>query len=154
MDAEIAASPKPKKRAPYPDEFEKVWGEYPTTPIMSKKQAFEKWRRLDEEDRDAFSKALPKYKAYLGKAENAWLHPCHMVVFINQRRWEAFEPKIHPDYVADDERWNKRLRAARMKGLWAAKEWGPPPGQDGCCVPKHLLQEGDGRGWQEWEQAA
>lgn len=154
MDTETATASKPKKRAAYPAEFERDWSDYPTTPIMSKKAAFDKWKRLDEEDRAAFRRAIPKYKGYLAKAENAWLHACHMVVFINQRRWEAFEPRIHPEFVADDERWNKRLRAARLKGLWASKEWGPPPGRPGCLVPAHLLIDGDGAEWREWEAAA
>lgn len=152
MDVETAASPKPKKRAAYPEDFEAAWRAYPTDPIMSKKEAFEKWRRLGAEDREAVARAIPKFVSYC--AQNPTYRPVHMCRFISQRRFDGFAPKIHPDYVADDERWNKRLNAARLRGFWAAREWGPMPGQAGCCVPRHLLKDGDGQGWREWEQAA
>lgn len=153
MDAtETAEAPKAKKRTAYPADFEAAWQAYPTDPIMSKKEAFEKWKRLSPEDRDVVTRAIPKFVSYC--TQNPTYRPVHMCRFISQRRFDGFAPKIHADYLADDERWNKRLKAARLKSLWASKEWGPPPGQAGCCVPGHLLIEGDGAEWVEWVAAA
>ena len=115
-------TPAMQKKAPYPQEFEADWRSYPTSPIMSKKAAYEKWKRLDAEDRAAFRAAIPKYKAYLKQPENAWLHPCHLVVFINQRRWEAFaEDASH--ITVDEDRWLKRLAYARKTKQWDSKAW-------------------------------
>lgn len=74
----------------YTQEFESLfWKPYPRTPVMSKKEAFEKWDRASPEDRSRIVAALPAYIAFL-KA-NPEHPPIHAVRFISQRRFEGFE---------------------------------------------------------------
>lgn len=52
----------------------------------------------------------------------------------------------------DDERWHARLSIGRDRGGWSTEKWGPMPGQEGSLVPAHLLVDGDGNGWLEWDK--
>lgn len=54
----------------------------------------------------------------------------------------------------DSELWQTRLASARKLQSWPTDEFGPKPGQDGCRVPKQLIQPGDGEGWGEWKRSA
>lgn len=48
--------------------------------------------------------------------------------------------------AASSTNWPKALNTARLVKRWKS-QYGPMPGQDGCLVPKHLLERGDGEGW-------
>lgn len=79
---------KPKKRASYPDAFETFWREYPTDSLMSKKNAFEKWKRLTEDDREAARAAIPAFRRHC--QSNPDYRPLHAERFISQRRFDGF----------------------------------------------------------------
>lgn len=49
-----------------------------------------------------------------------------------------------------DDKWKRNLKAARSLKIWDDK-WGPRPFEKGCLVPQNILEEGDGDGWQSWE---
>ncbi|MBL0848953.1 MAG: DUF1376 domain-containing protein [Candidatus Liberibacter ctenarytainae] len=42
----------------------------------------------------------------------------------------------------NEEHWKKRLIWAHRDGIWPS-DWGPSPGQKGCCVPPSLLKNSD-----------
>ena len=48
-----------------------------------------------------------------------------------------------------EERWARRLRAARHDKIWDTVKLGPMPGVPGCRVPEVLLIVGDGSGWKD-----
>lgn len=76
--------------------------------------------------------------------------------WMNQRMWEEYTPAPatnghSPPLPTDDKHWLARLSIGRDRGGWSTPKWGPMPSQEGCVVPSHLLVEGDGNGWLEWE---
>lgn len=82
------ASPPPRKHA-YPTEFdEQFWKPYPTDSLMSKKQAFEKWKRLNAEDRLKAAAAIPAFKRYC--QDHPDYRPIHAERFISHRRFDGF----------------------------------------------------------------
>ncbi len=143
-----ACSPKSKKSISYTDDFEGFWKSYPVTANMSKKEAFEEWKKLGQDDRQRCHLALPGYKAFLkSQPTHPTIHACR---FISKRRFDGFATQATPAAVD----WEKRLSYARKALRWSASEWGPPPGAAGCLVPTDLLQPGDGQGWGEYGAAA
>jgi hypothetical protein len=145
------AAPKKSKRVSYPDAFEAFWKAYPTTVNMSKKEAFDEWKKLDEQDRQACQAGIAGYCAFLKSNPN---HPTiHACRFISKRRFEGHaEAQAAP--VVDVAVWTKRLNYARSKRIWDSLKWGALPHTPGCLAPATLLQPEDGAGWREWEQAA
>lgn len=144
-----ASSDHARKPAAYPELFEAFWSEYPRTPNMSKKEAFDAWRKLPEQDRQACHTGIAGYVAFLKtKPDLETIHACR---FISKRRFEGFQPTASRD---NDEQWTKRLSVARYRLQWSTAEWGPSPNLPGCRVPQHLIQPGDGDGWSEWKSEA
>lgn len=142
-----------KRKIAYPEAFESFWSAYPKTPNMSKKEAFDSWKRLTTEEREQCIRAVPGYVAFLKtKPTLETIHACR---FISKRRFEghAAAPVEQLAFV-DDEKWLKRLRHGRNLRKWSVQDWGPRPGNDGCLVPANLLEPGDGDGWTELEVAA
>jgi hypothetical protein len=69
-------------------EFEEFWKKYPTTPVMSKKQAWAEWEKLTEPDQSAALAAVAPFKEWLAKQKD---HPVvHACRFLSQRRFEGF----------------------------------------------------------------
>lgn len=142
--------PKSKKRQSYPEQFEAFWKAYPTDRNMSKKEAFDAWKKLDADDRAACIAAIPGYRDLLkSKPTLETLHACR---FITKRRFEGYAPE--PPLPVDEAAWLKRLNYGRREGKWASDKWGPAPRRPGCLVPENLLQPDDGAGWREMEKAA
>lgn len=76
----------------YPPDFELFWKKYPTTPVMSKKQASAEWRKLPEDDKSAALAAVEPFRAWLAKQKD---HPVvHACRFLSQRRFEGFKPSL------------------------------------------------------------
>jgi hypothetical protein len=141
-----------KVRTTYPEAFESFWSIYPKNPNMAKKEAFDAWKRLDDDEREQCIRAIPGYVAYLKtKPTLETIHACR---FISKRKFEGFTnvPGSSPA-VVDDERWLKRLKHGRREGAWSSS-WGPRPGEPGSLVPPALLETGDGADWKEMEVAA
>lgn len=139
----------PKRKA-YPDDFEAFWQAYPRTPNMSKKEAFDAWRKLDQSDRLSCIASITGYVAFLKtKPDLETIHACR---FIKYRRFEGFAPSSSstPAGEATDDDWRKRLRYGRQNRQWWTAKWGPPPGRDGCAVPVQMIMDGDGDDWSEW----
>lgn len=139
---------KGKKRISYPEAFEALWKAYPTHQNMSKKEAFDAWKKLDDEDRSAVLASLPGYKDFLAKKPD--LETVHLCRFISKRRFDGFAtaPKQEASpQVATFEGWQKRLGYARQQQRWSVETWGPMPHDDGSLVPAELLRPEDGRGW-------
>lgn len=142
--------PRRKKRA-YPPDFDAAWIAYPTDPNMSKADAFDAWKRLDAADKDALAASIPAFVAYCRAHPD--YRPKHMVGYIKSRRFDGHGQQ-QPAPSVDDDTWRKRLEFGRRQQTWSTGEWGPRPGLDGCMVPLHLVQPGDGQDWREWERHA
>jgi hypothetical protein len=103
--------PQPKK-APYPEEYENFWSEYPTDPLMSKKKAYEQWKKLNQQDREAARAAIPGFKDYCKK--NATYRPVHAERFISERRFDGFKtaaPDLDPKKLAElQDRIDRKLK--------------------------------------------
>ncbi|MEO9230902.1 MAG: DUF1376 domain-containing protein [Devosia sp.] len=82
-----ASKAKASKRGQYAAEFEAAWRDYPTDANMSKKEASDAWKRLDDADRQAFVASIPAFKAYCAK--NPEYRPIHMNRYIVKRRFEG-----------------------------------------------------------------
>ncbi|PWJ75268.1 helix-turn-helix protein [Pseudaminobacter salicylatoxidans] len=145
-------APRPsRKKREYPEAFEAFWQPYPRTPIMSKQEAFDAWKRLDTEQRAACVAAVPAFAAYC--KTNPDYPPIHACRFISKGRYLSFaEQTTTPQrrLVTDDD-WLKRLNFARSSRQWHVENWGPMPGKNGCQIPEYLLQPSDGQGWIVWE---
>lgn len=79
----------------YPPEFElKFWRPYPRTQNMSKKEAWDVWRKMSREDRLKAIAAVPKYAAFLkSKPDHPAIHACR---FLSKRRFDGFEDEERP----------------------------------------------------------
>jgi hypothetical protein len=81
-----------KVRDAYPEDFEKFWKGYPTTPVMSKKQAWAEWQKLEPDDRAAALAAVFPFREWLAKQKD---HPVvHACRFLSQRRFDGFKPTL------------------------------------------------------------
>lgn len=82
----VARATRTKEK--YSEEFEtKFWKPYPRTPIMSKKEAWREWMKLDPEQRLASCQALPAYVQHL--KQNPTLQAVHACRFLSQNRAEG-----------------------------------------------------------------
>lgn len=80
-----------RKRVSYPEEFEVCWKAYPTDELMSKKNGFEAWKKLDAEDREACLKSVPAFKAYC--KSNPDYRVVHFERYVRQRRFDGMLEK-------------------------------------------------------------
>ena len=144
--------PKARRKRVYPPDFEAVWLEYPTDPNMSKAEALDAYAKLDAADKDALAASIRPFRDYCRAHPD--YRPIHLCRFIVKRRFDGFQPQKPASPVAAESRWSTRLNIARTQQTWSSSEWGPRPGEDGCLVPSHLIQPGDGQGWREWSSAA
>jgi len=164
--ANKAHSKAVNRKTNYVEDFEAAWKAYPTTPIMSKKEAFGKWQKLGCEDKTAVARAIPEYLKFLkSKPDHPVVHFCR---FISQRRFDGLQPKaggnvseseadkpkswLYDDPASfSDVQWGKILYVARTDSMWW-RSWGAMPGEDGCLVPKHILRHDDGFLWKYDEE--
>jgi hypothetical protein len=72
----------------YSEDFEtNFWKPFPRTAIMSKKEAWREWMKLDLEQRLANCRAIEPYRRHL--AQNPTLHAVHACRFLSQNRAEG-----------------------------------------------------------------
>jgi len=76
------------KKKSYPEDFEAFWKSYPTDPLMSKKKAFEIWRRMSASDRAAAQSAIPAFREYVKRQVN--YRVVHAQRYLSERRYEGF----------------------------------------------------------------
>lgn len=87
--------PKPAAgRISYPPAFEDVWKAYPTDKLMSKKDGFNAWKRLSEDDRGLLAKSLPAFNAYC-KSDPRY-RPVHFVRYVTSRRFDGMADAGQP----------------------------------------------------------
>jgi uncharacterized protein YdaU (DUF1376 family) len=85
----VPSEPRPKKvRTQYPEEFETFWSGYPTDVNMSKKEAFDAWKRMGAEARQDAVASLPAFRAYC--QANVDYRPIHAGRFLLKARFEGF----------------------------------------------------------------
>jgi hypothetical protein len=110
-----APASKTKIRNKYPEPFEEVWREYPTDQNMSKKEAFDAWKRLGDDDKEALSSSIPSFVAYCSAHPD--YRPIHLCRYIVKRRFEGHGGQHAPtgnEFCAED--WpNTRILVARFK---------------------------------------
>jgi Helix-turn-helix domain len=81
------AKATPTKSA-YSEDFEtNFWKPFPRTSIMSKKEAWREWMKLDSEQRLAHCRAIEPYRLHL--KQNPTLHAVHACRFLSQNRAEG-----------------------------------------------------------------
>lgn len=77
--------PCPKRVRTYPDDFEKFWLDYPTDANMSKKEAFDVWKKLTPENRKLASESLPSFKNYCATHKD--YRPVHACRYLAKERY-------------------------------------------------------------------
>ena len=82
--SETASPPRTKPA----EDFLIFWKAYPTTPIMSRKEALAAWGKLSPEDRQAAARAVEPYRAYC--RANPTYSAVHACRFLSQRRFDGF----------------------------------------------------------------
>lgn len=90
-DSETSSESCPKRkrvRTLYPEDFDRFWSAYPTDSLMSKKLAFDAFKRCCEEDRKAIIESVPAFTAYCNQHPD--YRPVHACRYISQRRFEGF----------------------------------------------------------------
>lgn len=144
-ESQVSDAPKPsRKRNAYPPEFDALWAAYPVDQNMSKKEAFDAWKRLDDGDRTAVMASVPAFRAYCSK--NPDYRPIHLCRYIQKRRFEghggvtvpktAHRPAGWPSNMPDPE----AAFLAWSNGHWP-RAWGFPPDDPSCAVPADVLAD-------------
>lgn len=137
--SEILSGRRPDAR--YSSEFEAFWKAYPRSQNMSKKEAFDVWKRLPIEDREAATRAVPKYVEFLrSKPDHPAIHACR---FLAKRRFDGF---LEPTQAASStsgreqmEREAEEIRKRRMEQRNAAAA-------NGAAASNAGVETADGRG--------
>lgn len=110
------AKPETRKTS-YPEAFETFWREYPTDPLMSKKKAFESWKRLDQPSREAARAAIPAFKEHCRK--NPTYRAVHANRFLSERRFDGFSQAgmvtthTPEELAALEDRINRKLKRGK-----------------------------------------
>jgi hypothetical protein len=86
---------KEKRKANYPSSFEDFWHNYPTDPLMSKKKAYEQWKRLAVVDRVAALAACGPFREFCHL--HSTYRPVHAQRFLSERRFDGFTAMPVPD---------------------------------------------------------
>lgn len=113
-EAGILEVEKPKKaKAAYPDDYLKFWAGYPTDPLMSKKDAYAVWKRLDDADRAMAMRGIAGLVEHQRK--NPTYRMVHACRYLSQRRFEGLASAdniipIIPTFNSPEE-WAEQLRA-------------------------------------------
>jgi hypothetical protein len=146
------SSPGRRPAKAYPEAFEAAWAAYPSDRNMSKLEAFEAWRKLEDKDREMLMASIPAFRAYC--RQNPDYRVIHMNRYIRYRRFDGHAGANEAPARVDEGAWRTRLVYARHEKRWSTPDWGPLPGLSGCRVPSGLLEPGDGQGWAEFEACA
>jgi hypothetical protein len=122
---ETSSKPSPnqkKVRTEYPEGFAKFWAGYPTDANMSKKEAFDVWKRISDENRQLALESLPAFRSHC--TSNPDYRPIHACRYLSKERFAghvATAQKLNaqrfveidtPQWVA----WQEHLMKTRGKG--------------------------------------
>jgi len=80
-----------KKDAAYPPAFEVLWDCFPRSNNSSKLKAFKAWKALTSRQKDLCLDGVGPLIDEIELKRRSWpeFQACHLVTYINQRRWEA-----------------------------------------------------------------
>lgn len=75
----------------YPAAFELLWDSFPKTKNSSKFKAYRAWRDLSAKNKDLCLDGVGPFIDELEVKRRSWpeFQACHLLTYINQRRWEA-----------------------------------------------------------------
>ena len=148
------AKQKKRNKISYTESFESFWKAYPTDPNMSKKKAFEQWKRLDEDDQQKAVQAVPLFVGFC--QQDPTYRPLHAERFLSQRRFDGFldndkqhyqsEPEKVPYWKRNPdafrrltfEKWTGGLEAANLNGRWPEEKFGPYIDNPNCLMPDEV----------------
>jgi uncharacterized protein YdaU (DUF1376 family) len=137
--------PAKAQDAPYSEEFEDLWKQYPRTRNTSKKKAWDYFRMLDFEKQQKVRAAVPLFGAAMRAEGRPEDKIAHMTTWLNGRMYETAVPtadaagaptKTYKE--ATREEWQKVLNVWAIDSHWRST-WGPEPGKPGCAVPEDLM---------------
>lgn len=78
-------------RPQYTPEFEAFWKAYPTDRNMSKKTAFQEWKKLPKAKQERAKAAAPQFMDYCkANPDYRAVHACR---FLKEERFEGFQPQ-------------------------------------------------------------
>lgn len=106
-----------KVRNSYPPGFMAFWDQYPKTPIMSKKEAFDAWQRLPAEDIAKAMQALPLFVQYC--RENPDYPVVHACRFLTKRRADGFLETVTPSQTAPPVSPERQKFDEEMRAKWS-----------------------------------
>jgi hypothetical protein len=144
---------KPKKDAPYSEDFEALWQAYPRTKNTSKKAAWDIYRMLNAENQSRVRAAVPVFAAAMraeGRTEDKIKH---MQFWLSSRMYETASAPAGASAgsagpakpfweTATRKQWGDALLVWSSNWNWS-KSWGPEPGKPGCHVPPDILDRFD-----------
>ena len=119
-------------RTGYSDDFEIFWGKYPTDSNMSKKKAFEVWRKLGQEDRELATFSLTGFRGYCESHTD--YRPVHAEKYLRDRRFEG--------HAQSSRKLTSQVFVSRGTPAWNAWEK-----FKGKTLPTMKNQSGPGEGW-------
>jgi hypothetical protein len=116
-----ASDIRPKRRkVSYSEAFERFWKSYPTDSLMSKKDAFAAFEKLDPEQQDEVITSVAAFRAYCSSHTD--YRPVHAVRYITQGRYEGFitsanQIKSKIFVALNSPAWNAVLRLRGVKSM-------------------------------------
>jgi uncharacterized protein YdaU (DUF1376 family) len=126
--SKINLEPCPKRvRTTYSDQFEEFWKGYPTDANMSKKEAFDVWKRLTSEKRAAALASLPAFRLHCQAQPD--YRPIHACRYLSKERFEghvATAQKLEARRFIEQgtpqwDAWQEHLIAERGRGSPSTK---------------------------------
>lgn len=115
IEPSIEPLPPLSPKGDYTKGFDMTWTEYPHGTNSSKRKAYEAWKKLTPEERQAATDALPAFKASKRWREG---YIPHASTYLNQRLWETPPPTGSNGHVEQSDEEIAAFKT-RMKELQA-----------------------------------
>lgn len=148
-----ASSEKRQKEEEYRLEEERAFAEFVEA---ARKHDWPKPQKLDDERRKKIRRRLDEHgfdgwQTMLAKAQASeflcskfalkidWVLEPKNFQKVIEGNYDGKQTNGHaPASVVGGEPWDQRLRTYKPGGFWPS-DWGPPPGESGCRIPRHHL---------------